>query len=165
MQRLTRMATVLLLVLLVDCGHTDPAVSTPAKPLAPLTGETRILYAWQGDYPMARLDRLPAGQRETGTGFIGNPDTFRRVWQVFKPDKAMPDVDFTENLVLFARNTQFYNRTNIVKVMVKNGVAEVLAVETLSAIPIEDKVAMALAVVPRAGITGVQTGLAVVPVK
>ena len=51
-----------------------------------------------------------------------------------------PEIDFTVNLVLFARNTQFYNRINIGKVNVSNGVAEVLAMETMSAMPIEDKV-------------------------
>jgi hypothetical protein len=41
---------------------------------------------------------------------------------------------------------------------VKNGVAEVLAMETMSAMPIEDKVAISLAVVGRQGISGIQIG-------
>ena len=51
-----------------------------------------------------------------------------------------------------------YNRIRIGKVNVKNGVAEVLAMETMSAMPIEDKVAMSLAVVGRQGISGIQIG-------
>ena len=39
-----------------------------------------------------------------------------------------------------------------------NGVAEVLAMETMSAMPIEDKVAMSLVVIARQGITGIQSG-------
>ncbi|MCK5641190.1 MAG: hypothetical protein KAJ19_10345, partial [Gammaproteobacteria bacterium] len=73
-------------------------------------------------------------------------------WKAFKPGEAVPEVDFKTNLVLFARNTQFYNRISIGKVNVKNGVAEVLAMETMSAMPIQDKVAMSLVVVPRKGI-------------
>jgi hypothetical protein len=38
----------------------------------------------------------------------------------------------------------------------KNGVAEVLAMETLSAIPIEDKVGMSMAMVSRKGIWSIR---------
>ena len=40
----------------------------------------------------------------------------------------------------------------------KNGVAEVLAMETMSAVPIEDKVAMSLVVVAGEEITGIRSG-------
>ena len=76
-----------------------------------------------------------------------------------------PEIDFTVNLVLFARNTQFYNRINIGKVNVSNGVAEVLAMETMSAMPIEDKVAMSLVVVVREGITAIQAGDKNIPIN
>jgi hypothetical protein len=42
-------------------------------------------------------------------------------------------------------------------VNVTNGVAEVLAMETMSARPIENKVAMSLVVLNRQGITGIQS--------
>jgi len=71
----------------------------------------------------------------------------------------------TANLVLFARNTQLYNRTRIGKVNVKNGVTEVLAMETMSAMPIEDKVAMSLAVVLRKGIESIRTAEGVVAIS
>ena len=61
-------------------------------------------------------------------------------------------------MLLFARNTQFYNSIRIGKVNVKNGVAEVLAMETMSAVPIEDKVAMSLVVVAGEEITGIRSG-------
>ena len=46
----------------------------------------------------------------------------------------------------------------------KDGVAEVLAMETMSAMPIEDKVAMSLAVVPRKGIESIQSSEGMLPV-
>ena len=48
---------------------------------------------------------------------------------------------------------------------VKNGVAELLAMETMSAMPIEDKVAMSLVVVPRKGIKAIQTVDKIIPIK
>jgi hypothetical protein len=42
-------------------------------------------------------------------------------------------------------------------VNVTNGVAEVLAMETMSAAPIQDKVAMSLVVVPRKDIKSIRT--------
>ncbi len=68
-------------------------------------------------------------------------------------------------MVLFARNTQFYNRISIGQVNLKGGVVEVLAMETMSAAPIQDKVAMSLVVVPRQGISGIQAGDEVIPIK
>ena len=112
-----------------------------------LDGEAAILQSWQGDYPIARLNLLPETQRERSMGFITDAKTFKAVWRAFKPHEAIPEIDFKTDLVLFARNTQFYNRISIGKVRVKNGVADVLAMETMSAVPIEDKLAMSLVVV------------------
>ncbi|MBW1842603.1 MAG: hypothetical protein JRI75_12560 [Deltaproteobacteria bacterium] len=116
------------------------------------------MKSWQGDYPVDQLQLLPEKQRKKAVGFIGNAETFKNIWRVFKPGENVPGIDFKANLVLFARNIQFFNRISIGKVSVTNGVAEVLAMETMSAMPIEDKTAMSLVVVPRIGITGIQTG-------
>ena len=80
-----------------------------------------------------------------------------------KPDEDVPEIDFKANLVLFARNTQFYNRISIGQVNVTNGVAEVVAMETMSVMPIEDRVATSLGVVPPWGITAIQTGDKILP--
>ena len=120
-------------------------------------GETEILESWQGDYPVAQLKLLPEKQRNLTVGFITDDKDFRAVWQAFKPGQTVPQVDFKTNFVIFTRNTQFYNRISIGRVKVKKGVAEVLAMETMSAIPIEDKVAMSMAVISRQGITSIQT--------
>jgi len=126
--------------------------------LQPLNGEAKIQQFWQGDYPLDQLDLLPENQRQQPVGFIGDAKTFKAVWKAFKPGETVPEIDFKANLVLFARNTQFFNRIRIGKVNVTNGVADVLAMETMSAMPIEDKVAMSLVVIARQGITGIQSG-------
>ncbi|MEA3441145.1 MAG: hypothetical protein U9R58_12780 [Chloroflexota bacterium] len=123
-----------------------------------LDGEAEILQSWQGDYPVAQLILLPEKQYKQAVGFIGNAKTFAGVWKAFKPGEAVPEIDFTTKLVLFARNTQFYNRISIGKVNVIKGVAELLAMETMSAMPIQDKVAMSLVVVVSEGITAIQAG-------
>ena len=144
-----------------DCDIEAEALAYQPQPF---TGEIEIMQSWQGDYPVAQLGELPEAQRDGGIGYIDDAETFENVWKAFKPGETVPVADFKDHLVLFARNTQFFNRIRIGKVKVTNGVAEVLAMETLSAMPIEDKVAMALAVVPRKGIEMIQSGDKNIPV-
>ena len=108
--------------------------------------------------PVDQLHRLPEKQQEQAVGFIGDAKTFEHVWKAFKPGEDVPPFDFKANLVIFARNTQFYNRISIGQVNVTNGVANVLAMETLSARPIQERAAMSMAVVPREGILAVRSG-------
>jgi hypothetical protein len=123
-----------------------------------------ILQRWSGDYPVSQLNRLPEGQRKSRVGYFAHAVQFADVWQAFKPGEEAPEVDFSEHLVVFSRNVDFYNQTSIAKVILKNGVAEVIAIETRSARPIEDKVAMALAVVPRTGVKFILAGNERIPV-
>ncbi len=127
--------------------------------------EITIIQTWGGDYPVAQLTLLPADQRETPTGYINDAETFAAVWEHFMPGEELPEVDFDENIIVFSRNVQFYNRTNIFKVELENGTAEILAMETMSAIPIEDKVAMAMAVIPREGVKAIKGRDGVIPVE
>jgi len=131
----------------------------------PLTGPAEILQSWHGDFPVAQLNLLPDGQQEKGIGFIGDAPTFEGVWKVFEPGEDVPEIDFKSNLVFFARNTQFYNRIRIGQINVTEGVAEVLAMETMSAMPIEEKVAMSMAVVARQGIIALHSGDETIPLK
>ena len=124
-----------------------------------------LLENWSGDYPVSELGRLPAGQQNTMVGYIGNTATFIPIWQVFKPNEDLPAVNFSKNIIVFSRNVQFYNRTSILKVMLKKGTAEIFAMETMSAMPIEDKIAMAMAVIPREGIKSIQAGEEKIVVK
>ena len=124
-----------------------------------------ILRSWSGDYPVSQLNRLPENQRTTPAGYLGTSAAFGAVWQAFKPGEEVPEVDFSKHIVLFSRNASFYNRTSIAKVTLKDGVADFLAIETRSSMPIEDKVGMAMAVIPREGVKAIiQAGGGGIPV-
>jgi hypothetical protein len=123
-----------------------------------------ILQMWTGDYPVSQLKRLPEGQRETPVGCIGDGETFAAVWEVWKPGEKIPEVDFDAHLVVFSRNVAFYNRTSIAKATLRDGILEVLAVETRSSMQVEDKVAMALAVLSRKGVQSIRSGEGRIPV-
>jgi len=123
-----------------------------------------ILETWSGDYPVSQLKCLPEGQRNSPAGFLGDSAAFTAVWQAFKPGEKVPEIDFSSHLVVFSRNVEFYNRNSIAKVSLEDGVVEVLALETMTSMPIEDKVAMAMAVIPREGVEFIQTPYERIPV-
>jgi hypothetical protein len=142
----------LFIVLIIGCSDNQQIENDDAK-----TG-VEILQAWQGDYPVNQFHLLPEGQRDSGVGYIGDDKSFARIWQQFKPNQTIPDIDFQDNLVLFARNVQFYNRISIGQVKLTDGVAEILAMETMSALPIENNVALSMVAVTRAGIKEIKIG-------
>jgi hypothetical protein len=119
--------------------------------------DVSILQSWSGDYPVSGFDRLPAGQQKQRTGWIGTVQEFAPVWGVLFPVQPLPEIDFTTCIVVFTRNVQFYNRISIHRIILTDGVMEVLARETMSALPIEDKAVMALAVIPREGVKFIRT--------
>ena len=153
----------MMLVLVSGCDNAPPVANNP-----PVTDDPPvdlvISQTWSGDYPVAELRRLPGSQQESGAGYLGTPAEFEAVWSLFKPAEPVPVVDFGEHIVVFHRNVDFYNQTRIFKVSLEDGVLEVLAMETMSALPIEDKVSMALAVVPREGVKFIQAGPTRIPV-
>jgi hypothetical protein len=146
-----------MLAMAAGCSNVPVANAPPA--------ELVISRSWSGDYPVAELRRLPAGQQQSRVGYLGSAAAFESVWAAFKPGEALPAVDFGKHVVVFHRNVDFYNRTRIFKVTLRDGVAEVLAMETLSAIPIADKVAMAMAVIPRANLKFIQSGTVRIPLR
>ncbi len=154
----------LLLIFLSSCSHSIDNKAGPSQPVSPITGEAEIQQSWQGDYPVDRLATLPEKKGQPGIGYIADPIIFGKVWAVFKPGEAEPRIDFEENLVIFVRNTHYYNRIQIGKIKLEKGIAEVLAMETLSARPIEDVVAISMAVVSRKGIIGIQAREGVIQV-
>ena len=162
MRKLRLWVTILTVVFYFSCSGSNyrTAEQTPAA-----SGEVNILQSWKGDFPVDQLNLLPEGQREQAVGFIGDAETFAGVWKAFKKGEAVPEIDFKANLVLFVRNTQFYNRISIGKINVTNGVAELLAMETMSAMPIEDKVAMSMVLVERRGIKGLKSGDSIIQVS
>ncbi len=145
----------IVITMLASCA--DERQEEPLNDVA-RENEVKILQSWHGDFPVAQLSLLPEKQREQAVGYISDAKTFENIWNVFNPDEDISEINFSANLVLFARNTQFYNRISIGKVNLTEGVAEVLAMETMSAMPIEDNVAFSLAVVPRHGIVAIKTG-------
>ena len=155
----------LILVVMFGCNRSDTQATEKMEQQQVIKAEAKILQSWQGDYPVAQLNLLPENQREQAFGFMDSAKTFQGVWKAFKPGEDVPEIDFTANLVLFARNTQFYNRISIGKVEVTDGTAEVLAMETMSAMPIEDKVGVSLAVVACKGIKAIQTRSGSIPIK
>lgn len=157
--------SMLILSVCLGCNTTGSRVMEDASSTEAAKEKVAILQSWQGDYPVAQLDRLPEEQKGQGVGAILDAQTYATVWKSFKPDAVLPIIDFDANMVLFARNTQFFNRISIGQVNVTDGVAEVLAMETMSAMPIEDKVAMSMAVVAREGITGLKTSGGVFPIS
>ena len=143
-------------VLFNMCGCTaTSSINTP-----PNTALINIplLEKWSGDYPVSELGRLPEGQQDMAAGYIGDTESFIPVWRAFMPGDILPAVDFSKNIVVFTRNVQFYNRTSIFKVELQDGAAEIFAMETMSALPIEEKVAMAMAVIPRKGVMIIEVG-------
>lgn len=146
---------VLFVNLLISCA--DNQQSSVVEESVTST-DVKILQTWQGDYPVDQLNLLPEGQRELKVGYIGNSDSFSAIWNQFKPNKDIPDIDFNDNFVLFARNNQYYNRISIGKVTITEGVLDILAMETMSAMPIEENVALSLAAVPRKGILAIKIG-------
>jgi len=124
-----------------------------------------ILQRWTGDYPVAQLDRLPVGQSQSRVGYIGDAEAFASVWQVLKPGTALPQVDFNKHLVVFVRNVKSYHPTLVEKVTLKDGVAEIVAAEPLTpAQPVEDRVAIGLAVISREGLKFIHADNEQIPV-
>lgn len=117
-----------------------------------------IIQDWQGDYPVSGIHQLPVGMQSSRIGYINNTAEFTAVWHTFKPGDKLPEIDFKHHLVLFARNVVFFNRIGISAVLLKDGVAQVLFRETMSALPIEDRVCMAMAVIPAAGVRTLMIG-------
>ena len=76
----------------------------------------------------------------------------------------MVEIDFSTDLVFFARNIQFYNRISIGKIKVRDGKVELIAMETLSARPIEDKVAMSMVLVERGNMKVLVIGEETLPI-
>ena len=130
-----------------------------------LPANLTIVNKWDGDYPVSALKKLPRGQQKTVAGYIGDGSTFADVWKSFKPGEKVPKVDFRINLVVFTRNVKFYNRKAITKVTLLEGTLEVQGIETMTSVPVTDKVALAMAEVPRQGVKTLRAGDKFIPVK
>jgi len=149
--------TIIFVILLIVCSITTTQAEN--------ANDVPIIQKWSGNYPVDQLNLLPGNQGESRVGYLGDAATFTHVWQVFKPGEIVPEVNFSKNFVVFSRNVDYYNRTSIGKVTLKDEAAKILAVETRSARPIEDRVAMSMAVIPRQGIKFIYAGNQRIPVS
>jgi hypothetical protein len=118
----------------------------------------KIQQKWSGLYPVKSLDLLPKDVRTTAVGYIADAKTFEAVWKAFKSDDKAPEVNFKDNLVVFSRNVQYLNKLDILAVTIKDGTLDILAKQTQTAAPIEDKLYISFAVIPRAGVKAIQNG-------
>jgi hypothetical protein len=131
---------------------------TKTAPAGGLPANLTIVNKWEGDYPVSALKKLPRGQQKTVAGTIGDGATLATVWKSFKPKEKVPTVDFRKNLVVFTRNVKFYNRRAITKVTLLDGIMEVQGIEMMTSVPVTNKVAMAMAEVPRQGVKTLRAG-------
>jgi hypothetical protein len=138
---------------------------TKATPTGALPATVEIVKKWDGDFPVSALKKLPRGQQKTPAGYVGDANTFADIWRSFKPGEKTPSVDFRKNMVVFTRNVKFYNRKAITKVTLLDGIMEVQGIETVTSVPVTDKVAMAMAEVPRQGVKTLRAGDKFIPVK
>lgn len=130
-----------------------------------LARQLPIAEVWSGNFPVEALSILPDGQRDTPIGYIASVEEFASLWQRFKPDQPIPEVDFTRSIVIFARNTVYYNAIRIGAVNLEGGTAEVIAMETMSARPIEELVGISFVVVPRSNINRLHSGDTVIDIN
>jgi hypothetical protein len=166
MKIMLRILLLLVLFTVAACVSTTPDGKIIKESEKEVIDDVEIIQNWSGDFPVAKLDMLPDGQERLPAGYIGDAATFKEVWSVFSPATPVPEVDFGDHMVVFGRNTQYYNRTTIFKVTLTNeGVAEILAMATMTSTPIQDKVAMSLAIIPRTGIKYIFTAGNRLPVK
>ena len=151
---------------IIACVSTTPEGTIIREEKKEEFNDVKIIQNWSGVFPVDKLNVLPKGQELLPAGYIGDADTFKNVWEIFSPGTPVPEVDFDANMVVFGKNTQYFNRTTIFKVTLSNeGVAEILAMATMSAIPIEDKVAMSMAIISREGIKTIFTAGRQLPVE
>ena len=156
----------LLVLNIVACVSTTPEGAIIKKGKKEEFNDVKIIQNWSGEFPVAKLGVFPEGQAQLPAGYFGDAASFKKVWEIFSPGTAVPEVDFDSNIVVFGKNTQYFNRTTIFKVTLSNeGVAEVLAMATMSANPIEDKVAMSMAIIPKKGIKSIFTAGHQLPVE
>jgi hypothetical protein len=139
--------SLLLVVFLVTSTACVPAAGSNREVV---TLQVPILSSLGGDFPVAGLGVLPEAQRMNPIGFIGSQMQLDKVLKYLQAgDKLLPPVDFSTQRVLYARNTVFYNHLSIAAVTLVGNTLKILSMSTLSAMPIEENVAMSLVVVPR----------------
>ena len=156
-----------ILVALLATGvlATPAAAAGKNEPMVPRPPLLKIAAAWSGEAPAAELQALPQWLPRLRAGCIGDEAAFAAFWAVFKPGSIAPRVDFDRHLVVFVARDSAYEQLAIVKVSLKDGAAEVVASGYRSAPAREDRLAVAAAVVRRAGVRFLSVGGEQAPVE
>jgi hypothetical protein len=142
------------------------ACSLPLLPTSENNHHVPILAFLSGDFPVAALDSLPNNQREASIGFLETQQQLDLVLgQIDSADSLSYQVDFSTQIVLFVRNTVFYNRLSIGQVTLEGDTLKVTSMQTMSAMPIRSKVAISMVVVPRQGATYLESGRLKIPLR
>jgi hypothetical protein len=117
-----------------------------------------IVRTWEGPFLVKELNVFPKEVQNTPVGYIADAKTLAAVWQLFRPDDKAPEVNFREQVIVFARNVKYVNKLQINMVLNKDGVVTLLAKETLTATPVESKIYISFALIPRAGLRALRHG-------
>ena len=155
----TLIAAFALLVAFLSCP--EAGVKNPVNSLSSFKEKEEhlpILNRWSGEYPIAKLDRLKAWHARSQWGYIGDEAGFSSFWNAFREGRRAPEVDFSKNIVVFVGGDGSYKQMVIVKVTLKDHVAEVVVDGSKPGPPGADTCAMAVAVIPRSGVGFVRMG-------
>lgn len=77
-----------------------------------------VRLQWQGAIRVADLALLPERGDQQGTGLIADPATWTQVWRAFRPDEAVPAIDFSTEFIAFARNRETVGAVSLMHVAI-----------------------------------------------
>ena len=155
---LSRMVTqtgplLFMLFLLYACTTLSADISTVKD------GPVQILGTLNGDLPVSSLKMLPVELQEQPVGYLSSQKQLDVFLQSIQADGTLlPVVDFSSQIILFAKNTVYYNRLSIGQVFREGETLTILAMETRSAMPVTDKVAISLVIIERNGAMFIDAG-------
>lgn len=118
----------------------------------------RIITSWSSETDAADLKALPQWLPKLRAGYITDQGSMAAFWKVFKPGTIPPKVDFQKNLVVFVAREALYRQLVVMKVTLKDAVAEVVANGNRDEESPPDRLSVAAAVIPRAGIDYLKVG-------
>jgi hypothetical protein len=124
----------------------------------------RIITSWSSETDATELKALPSWRPELRAGYITDEESLAAFWQVFKPGTIPPRVDFQRNLFVFVAREALYRQLVVMKVALKDGVAEVVANGNKTDEAPPDRLSVAAVVIPRAGIDHLKVGKQQAPI-
>jgi hypothetical protein len=143
----------ILLAFLLSAALALPAgAAGKGAPMVPQAPFLKIAASWSGEASADELAALPQWRPQLRGGCLGDEAAFAAFWQVFKPGAIAPRVDFGRNMAVFVTRDSAYAQLAIVKVTLKDEAAEVVASGHRSGPARAERMSVAVAVIPRAGV-------------